>query len=393
MEGHHRRARLRRQETAPALIAALVLVLGLFATQAAPITEPVPPNWERWVSLPGVVDVVGPRPDGKLVAAAGGRLLLVDPDSGTTAPFGSYATDPGPESHIAMAPGLDVAGSGCRFEAGEIYALELGTPPQAVVRVTIDGVASRFVETPRVDLLTGIAFDATGRFGNQLLVAGRRGNRTVLFSIDCRGRLRTLTDSAPPIEGGMEVAPQLFGNHGGDLVGADENTGDIIFIRFDGTSGVLIRPDLPAGPDIGVGSVGFTPPGFIGRGGTAYVADRRSPGSPTEVADAIWRVTSEAFSQVRIDENDLIAVTGTGRTVIIRCRATCRTFPFGDAAGAHIEGHVTVVLGPAPPEIPRAGATGVAVLAVVTAVLIGGGLVLFLVHNRRKVRFPEPGGP
>lgn len=337
------------------------------------------------MSLPDVVDVVGPRPDGTLVAAAGGRLFLVRPDGGTPTPFGSYSTDPGPESYIAMAPGLDVPGAGCRFEAGEIYALELGTPPQAVMRVTIDGQASRFIEPPPVDVLTGIAFDATGRFGNQLLVAGRRGRNTVLFSIDCRGRLKTLTERAPLMQGGMEVAPQLFGEHGGDLIGADESSGDVVFIRFDGTSGVLIRPELPAGPDIGVGSVGFTPPGFIGRGGTAYVADRRG---------AIWRVTADAFSQVRIDENDLIATTEAGgRTVVVRCRATCRTFPFGDASGAQIEGHVTVVLGPPPPPIPRAGSMGVAVLAVVTTVLVAGGFILFFIHNRRKVRIPEPDRP
>jgi len=328
-----------------------------------------------------VVDVVGPRPDGSLVAAAAGRLFLVDPDGGNATPFGSYSTDPGPGSHIAIAPGLDVPGAGCRFEAGEIYAVAMGTPRQAVTRVTVDGHASRFLDTPPVDLLTGIAFDGTGRFGNQLLVAGRRGNRTVLFSIDCRGRLKTLTDDAPLMEGGMEVAPQLFGQHGGDLVGPDGNTGDLIFIRFDGTSGVLVNSGLPAGPDIGVTSVGFTPPGFIGRGGTAYVADR---------SGAIWRVTADRFSQVRIDENDLIAVTGDGRTTVIRCRATCRTFPFGGAPGAHIEGHVTVVLGPAPPPIPRAGSLGVAVLVVVTTVLVAGGFILFFVHNRRKVRIPEP---
>ena len=334
------------------------------------------------MSLPGVIDVVGPRPDGALVAAAAGELFLVHPDGRPPTPFGDYATDPRPGSYIAMAPGRDVTGAGCRFEDGEVYALELGTPPQAVVRVTVDGQASRFVETPPVDMLTGIAFDATGRFGYQLLVAGRRGTRTVLFSIDCRGRLKTLTENAPLMEGGMAVAPELFGQHGGDLIGADETSGNVVFIRFDGTSGVLINPGLPAGPDIGAGSVGFTPPGFIGRGGTAYMADRRSP--------AIWRMTAEMFSQVGIDENDLIVVTEAGRSTVVRCRATCRTFPFGDAANAHIEGHVTVVLGPPPPEIPRAGGMGVAVLAVVTAVIVGGGFILFFVHNRRKVRIPEP---
>jgi len=367
-----------------------------------PATAPTPPNWELWTSLPGVVDVVGPRPDGMLVAAAAGRLFLVDPDGRPPAPFGSYSTDPAPESYIAMAPGLDVAGAGCRFEAGEVFALDLGTPPPAVFRVTVDGRASRFVETPPVDALTGIAFDATGRFGNQLLVTGRRAGRTVVFSIDCRGRLKTLTESAPLIEGGMEVAPPLFGEHGGDLIGVDEISGDVIFIRFDGTSGVLINSGLPSGPGIGVEGVGFTSPGFIGRGGIAYVAGRGSPeapaapdgGSPpTGGTDAIWRVTAETFSQVRIDENDLIVTTEAGgRTAVVRCRATCRTFPFGDAAGARIQGHVTVVLGPAPPPIPRAGSTGVAVLAVITTVIVGGGFILFFVHNRRKVRVPEPAG-
>jgi hypothetical protein len=352
------------------------------------------------MSLPGVVDVVGPRPDGTLVAAAAGRLFLVRPQDGTASPFGGYATDPGPESYIAMAPGLEVTGAGCRFEEGEIYALELGRPPQAIVRVGLDGTASRFVETPPTDLLTGIAFDATGRFGNNLLVTGRRSDRTVLFSIDCRGRLRTLTESAPLLEGGIAVAPQLFGQHGGDLIGADENTGNVVFIRFDGTSGILVKPDLPAGGDIGVESVGFLPPGFIGRGGTAYVADRRSPGSPTAAAggeaptegtDSIWRLTSEHFSQVAIDENDLLVSTeANGRTVVVRCRETCRIFPLGQAPGSHIEGHITVVLEPAPPPAPRAGRLGTTLFAISTAVIIVGGFVLFFIHNRRN---REPGMP
>lgn len=354
------------------MIAALVLVFGLFF-QATPTTEPVPPNWERWVTLPGVVDVVGPRPDGKLVAAANDRLHLVDPDTGTTTPFGSATAG----SHIAMATGRDVTGAGCRFEAGEIYAVEQG----AINRVTLDGRSSRFVEPPAVDRLTGIAFDIEGRFGNQLLVAGRKAGRTVLFSIDCRGRLKTLTEDAPPMEGGMEVAPQMFGGRGGDLLGADEVSGDVVFIRFDGSSGVLIRPDLPAGAGIGVRSVGFTAPGFIGRAGTAYVAG----------TDALWRVTADNFSQVAIDENDLIVTTAAGgRTAVVRCRATCRTFPFGEAAGARVQGHVTVVLGPAPPPMPKAGAQGSAIFAIVTGVVVAGGFILFFVHNRRKVRYPEP---
>jgi hypothetical protein len=257
-----------------------------------------------------------------------------------------------------------------------------------VVRVTVDGQPSRFVATPPTDLLTGIAFDATGRFGNQLLVAGRRGDRTVLFSIDCRGRLRTVTEDAPLIEGGMAVAPVMFGEHGGDLIGVDENSGNVIFIRFDGTNGVLIRPDLPAGPDIGVESVGFVPDDFVRRRGSAYVADRRSPGSPTEGTDSIWRITSDVLGPNGIDANDLIVVAEAGRSAIVRCRMTCRVLPLGDAAGGHIEGHVTVLLGDEPPQPPRAGATGSAIFAISTAVIVIGGFVLFFLHNR-KIREPD----
>ena len=339
------------------------------------------PSWERWISLPGVVDLVGPRPDGTLVAAAAGRLHLVRPD-GTTSPFGDYSTGPGPESYIAMAPGLDVTGSGCRFGEGEIYALELGTPRQAVVRVTLDGQASRFVEPPPTELLTGIAFDGTGRFGHQLLVTGRRAGRTVLFSIDCRGRLRTVTENAPPVEGGMAVAPGIFGDHAGDLIAPDEVSGDIVFIRYDGSSGVLVRPDLPAGPDTGVESIGFIPEDFVRRRGTIYVADRRGP-----AGGAIWRMTSEALAP-SIDENDMVVLTEAGRSAVVRCRASCVVLPLGDAAGADIEGHVTVALGDPPPPPPRAGAQGTALFVISTAVIVAGGFILYFRHNR-KIREPD----
>lgn len=343
------------------------------------------------MSLPGVVDVAGPRPDGALVAAAAGRLVLVHPD-GTTSPFGTYATDPGPESYIAMAGGVEMPGLNCGWQAGDVYALELSAQPPGVVRVTATGQPSRFVDTPQVDSLGGIAFDGTGRFGNALLVAGRRGDKTVVLSIDCRGKVRVLTDSAPPMEGGMAVAPQKFGDHGGDLIGVDENSGNIVFIRYDGTSGVLLASGLPAGGDVGVESVGFIPPEFVHRGGAAYVADRRSPGSPTGGNDTIWRMSGTALTQAGIDDNDLVVATeGGGRTIVVRCRTTCRIIPLGQAGNAHVEGHVTVVVDPPPPPHPlraRANRIGTAVFWASTVVVIVGALALYLVHARRR----EPAG-
>lgn len=349
-----------------------------------------PGDWQRWITLPGVSDVVGPRPDGALVAAAAGRLFTVAPD-GTALAFGTYATDPGPESHIAMSPGLDVAaGPTCRFESGDVFVLELATAPLGVVQVAVDGSSARFVDLPQAETLTGIAFDTTGRFGNRLLVAGRRQDRTVLFSIDCRGRVSTLTQDAPPIRGGMAVAPQLFGQHGGDLIGVDENSGDVVFIRYDGTSGVLASSGLPTGRDIGAGSVGFVPSEFLQRGATAYLADRRSPGLAPGGTDAIWRLTEDFLRGVGMDNNDLmVAGQAGGRTVVVRCRMTCRVLPLGEAPESHAEGHITLVLGP-PQEKPFQAydPTGTVTFAVITAVVVAGGFILFFVH-RRGSREPE----
>ena len=363
MEGHHRRP-------VATLIAPLVLVLGLLA--AGPASAP--PQWEPWTSLPGVVDVAGPNRDGSLVAAAAGRLHLVRPD-GTTSPFGSYAADPGAPTRVAVAHGLDVTGAGCRFELGQVFVLE----GQAVVRVSVDGEPSPFLQPPATDLLTGITFDATGRFGNHLLVAGRRGDRTVLFSVDCRGRLRTVTDRAPLMAGGIAVAPATFGRHGGDLVGAHESSGDLVFIRFDGASGVLVRPDLPAGRDVGAASVGFVPDDFLRRKGSLHVAG----GDGT-----IWRMTADALGPFGVDENDLVVAGRTGRSAAVRCRATCVVTALGDAGGSRLQGHVTALLGEEPPGFPRAGALGTLMLAVSTTIIIVGGFILFFLHNR-KIREPD----
>ncbi len=366
-------------------------------------------DWQQWVSLPGVVDVVGPRPDGMLVAAAAGKLFTVAPD-GTTAAFSTYATAPGPESYIAMSPGLDVpAGPTCTFAAGDVFALELTAAPFGIVQVTVDGQSARFVDLPPVDSLTGIAFDTTGRFGNKLLVAGRRGDKTVLFAVDCRGRVLTLTDSAPLIEGAMAMAPPTFGAHGGDLIGVDENSGNVVFIRYDGTSGVLIGSGLPAGPDVGVESLGFVPTDFTNRGATAYVADRKSPGSPTMPVggspptvpvggspptggtDSIWRLNRDQLERVGVDDNDLlVSAEGGGRTIIVRCRATCRILQLGDAPDAHIEGHITVVLGPPLPPWGGYLRTGSIMFGISTLVLVAGGFALYFVHRKRAPGWREP---
>lgn len=332
------------------------------------------------MQLPGVVDMVGPRPDGALVAAAGGRLFTIGAD-GVATPFGSYAVEAGTQGSIAMSPGLDVAaGPTCRFEAGDVFALDGTTPSFGIARISVDGRSARFVDLPGVERLTGITFDTTGRFANKLLATGRRAGRTVVFAIDCRGRVATLTDAAPVIEGGMAVAPPLFGEHGGDLIGVDGISGDVIFVRFDGTSGVLVASGLPAGTQTGVRAVGFMPPDFLQRGGTAYLVDRGSSGT-----GSLWRLGGDVLKGIGVDNNDLVVSSEAGgRTMVVRCRISCRLLPLGGAPDARVDGHITVVVG-APLVRPFGGTdlNGTIAFVVTTGVALAGGFILFFVHRRR----------
>jgi len=116
---------------------------------------------------------------------------------------------------------------------------------------------------------------------------------------------------------------------------------------------VILRPALPTGGDIGVESLGFVPRGFLPNG-VAYLADRRSPGAPTEGTDTILRLTADALGQAGVREGDLLVSTeSAGRTVAVRCGATCTAIVVAEATpAAHVEGHVTAVPGPAPEPVP-----------------------------------------
>src|SRR5437763_9313182 len=60
------------------------LLAWMIASAALATTAPL--TWQSWQHVPAVFDLAGPRSDGRLVAAAGGRLLLVGTDGAIT-PF------------------------------------------------------------------------------------------------------------------------------------------------------------------------------------------------------------------------------------------------------------------------------------------------------------------
>jgi hypothetical protein len=304
------------------------------------------PAWEQWQRLPGIVDVAS-RADGSLVVMAAGRLYSVA-RSGTVTPFaagpdGFAAGSADAESYFVITPALSVDDAGCSFNADDLFILDLSSPP-GLTRVDSLGKASRFATLPGVDTLGGIAIDTTGTFAHRLLVTGSHQNQTTVFAVDCQGSSTTLTDSAPPLEGGIAVAPTSFGQFAGNLVAPDENTGQLWAIDPAGHATVIIVPSLPTGGDTGVESVGFVPPRFSA-GGFAYLADRGTPDNPFPGTDSILRLSSAALVSAGVQDGDLLVSTeGNGTTVAIHCAATCSIIDAAQGTqGGHIEGHIVAI--------------------------------------------------
>jgi hypothetical protein len=311
---------------------------------AAPARNGVPlVHWRQALHLTRVVDLTPPRADGRLVVAANGRLDLLRP-GGRPLAFArgarGYATRPGPEPYIALASGQAIAGAGCRFPRDAVYALE-PKGRTGVIAVDRAGRAHRLVDIGGAGLLNGITFDTGGRFGHRLLVTATKSGHTTVFAVDCRGRAQVLTRAAPALEGGIVVAPASFGRFAGDLIAPDERSGRILAIAPGGHERLVARSGIAHGGDIGVESAGFVPGGF-GRGWSAYLADRVSPGNLHPGDDTILRLGGQALRRAGVRPGDLlVAGEGGAQTIAVRCHTTCSVTHVGDGPlVAHAEGHI-----------------------------------------------------
>src|SRR5258708_18360469 len=184
------------------------------------LTGATGPTWEHWQTIPGIFDVAGPRADGSLVVAGNGVLYMVNP-AGVVTPFArgsqGYAGEGGgAESYLTMSTGTEVSAAGCSFASDGVFVLRLHAP-LGVTRVDGEGHASPFATVIGVDSLNGIAFDTTGSFGYRLLVSGPSRGKTAIAAIDCKGATQFVTQTGPPLEGGLAVAPAGFGHYGGGL--------------------------------------------------------------------------------------------------------------------------------------------------------------------------------
>jgi hypothetical protein len=327
-----------RLRAALAALAAGSVVLAAGAA-AKPVADA---RWHQLAHLPGALDVVGPRADGRFVVAGGGGLFLLE-RNGRATPFarGSRGYVPARgEAYLALARNQRVPGAGCSFHRDDVYAIDPVDHPGVFV-ITRSGQARRFVELPAGTFVAGIAFDTVGRFGHRLLVTALVGNLTTLYQIDCRGRAQAVARGVARVEGGAVVAPEGFGSYAGRLIGVDELSGNIYAFDTHGRVRVVAHPSIPAGSDVGVESVGFVPRRFTRRG-AAHLTDLGAPGSPTQGTDSVLRLSGRALLSAGVRPGDLlVAAEAGGVTVSVRCARRCRIRRIGRAFEAtHAEGHI-----------------------------------------------------
>jgi hypothetical protein len=295
--------------------------------------------WQRFLHVPGVLDLTSPLPGASAIrVAAHGRLQTLS--GRRLRPFSpGYSAPAGLEAYIAESSGQRVPAAGCSFPRDAVYALRL-RHGDGVTVVDGDGRVRRFAALPSSGLEDGITFDLGGRFGHRLLVTTyiKQLGASTVAAIDCRGHVSVVTRHAPRVEGGIAVAPSSFGRYGGDLIAPDELTGNIYAISPSGHASLVANSGLAHGQDIGVESEGFVP----ARYGDALVSDRGTPHNRHPGDNEILSLPRRSLRSAGVTTGDLLVVDeGGAGTIAVRCGSSCRVRHVANGpADAHIEGHV-----------------------------------------------------
>src|SRR5438309_1946981 len=197
------------------LAAAVALAAIAAGWSAAGVGASTPATWQAWQHLPGVFDLAGPRADGTVVAAAAGRLYQIAPD-GRISPFADgpqgYRGSDGPEAYIALSPGLQVSGAGCRFAGGDLFVLDLGgdigvesagvVPLSGGVLVADRGTpGSPHPGTDSVLRIEPAALAAAGAAPGDVLLASEGGVVTVDLRCAATCTVRTVAGGPAPAHG------------------------------------------------------------------------------------------------------------------------------------------------------------------------------------------------
>src|SRR5437867_3031390 len=212
-----------------------MLVLLVAATLAeaagaagAPRPTRTPAVWEQSLHLPGVFDLAGPRGDGRLVAAAHDRLVLVGPSGQTRSFAPAYSVPDGPESYMALSAGLTVAPRSFGSYGGQLIAAdELGGSIYAI------SPGGRLSTVTRSDLPAGqdVGVESAG-------FVPARAAAAYLADRGTPGNPHQGTDSVLRLTGTVLTAA---GVSAGDLLVATEGGANVVRVRCAGqcTSAVV----------------------------------------------------------------------------------------------------------------------------------------------------------
>src|SRR3954453_4330127 len=137
-----RRRSAMKQWAALLAVGAFLLLAG--ASEAQPTLDV---RWQQFVRLPGVLDVAGPRADGRFVVATGAGLFLLN-RSGLLAPYargGSGYVPARGETYIALARARHLPQARCSFRRDDVYALDPVDHP-GITMIDPAGKTRRFAE-------------------------------------------------------------------------------------------------------------------------------------------------------------------------------------------------------------------------------------------------------
>ena len=158
------------------LVVAVVLGGLLSATTPIAARSAQPAVWQQWRYTRGVVDVVGPRGDGRLLVAARGRLFLLRVAGArlTRYPTTAYRASARLEPYVTVAgAGKRVPAAGCSFARDTVYAIEPASR-RRILTVTPDGRVSALAAIPGVKTLNGTSHP-TAPSARSWIQASQRG--------------------------------------------------------------------------------------------------------------------------------------------------------------------------------------------------------------------------
>src|SRR5437764_181130 len=140
----------------------LVAIAALYiAGVAARTPPPGAPRWEVHRPVPQIMDMVGPRSDGRFVVATYRDVRLLGPGRRLRTVASGLPTSHEVEPHVAITPHQRVPATGCAWRRDDAYLVGPGGH-RWVYRIAPSGRSRRFAKLPADETPSGVGYDEGG---------------------------------------------------------------------------------------------------------------------------------------------------------------------------------------------------------------------------------------